>query len=101
MHKKYVSFNVYNGSKRLCSAQLNPQLGKRDQHVEIKDVESQQWHSCIQRIADIYGKSVATYCLQGTESQKVLDLRDFVPGVYTYTVSCGKLSQTGKLVIVK
>ena len=53
------------------------------------------------RIADIYGKSVATYCLQGTESQKVLDLRDFVPGVYTYTVSCGKLSQTGKLVIVK
>ena len=37
--KKYVSFNVYNGSKRLCSAQLNPQLGKRDQHVEIKDVE--------------------------------------------------------------
>lgn len=38
---------------------------------------------------------------QGTESQKVLDLRDFVPGVYTYTVSCGKLSQTGKLVIVK
>ena len=53
------------------------------------------------RIADIYGKSVATYSLHGTESQKVLDLRDFVPGVYTYTVSCGKLSQTGKLVIVK
>lgn len=53
------------------------------------------------RIADIYGKSVATYSLHGTESQKVLDLRDFVPGVYIYTVCCGKLSHTGKLVIVK
>lgn len=52
-------------------------------------------------IFNIHGKNVATYRLQGNESQKVLDLRDLVPGVYTYTVSCGKLSQTGKLVIVK
>lgn len=52
-------------------------------------------------IFNIHGKNVATYRIQGNESQKVLDLRDLVPGVYTYTVSCGKLSQTGKLVIVK
>ena len=44
---------------------------------------------------------MAEYRLQGCEKQKVIDLRDLVPGVYTYTVSCGKLSQTGKLVIVK
>lgn len=52
-------------------------------------------------IFNIHGKKVAEYRLQGCEKQKVIDLRDLVPGVYTYTVSCGKLSQTGKLVIVK
>ncbi len=53
------------------------------------------------RIADIHGRTVSTYDLKGSESQRVLDLRDMVPGVYTYTVFCRKLSQTGKLVIVK
>ena len=39
--------------------------------------------------------------LSGNASQKVLDLRDLADGVYAYNVYCGKLSQTGKLVIVK
>ncbi len=47
------------------------------------------------------GITVATYNLSGNEVQKVLDLRSLASGVYTYTVSCGKHSQTGKLVIVK
>jgi hypothetical protein len=53
------------------------------------------------KVFNIHGKAVATRDLQGTESQKVLDLRGLTPGVYTYSVSCGKLTQTGKLVIVK
>ena len=44
---------------------------------------------------------MAAYDLLGNETQKVLDLRDLASGVYTYTVCCGKHSQTGKLVIVK
>ena len=38
---------------------------------------------------------------EGYASQKVLDLRDLADGVYAYTVYCGKLSQIGKLAIVK
>ena len=53
------------------------------------------------RIVNALGMTVATYDLQGKETQKVLDLRDLASGVYTYTVFCGKYSQNGKLVIVK
>ena len=53
------------------------------------------------RIVNMHGVTVATYHLQGKESQKVLDLRDLPDGVYTYTVFCGQHAQTGKLVIVK
>lgn len=53
------------------------------------------------KLANVYGIVVATYDLMGEEGQKVLDLRSLVSGVYTYTVYCGKLSQSGKLVIVK
>lgn len=53
------------------------------------------------KLANAYGIVVATYDLLGDERQKVLDLRSLVSGVYTYTLYCGKLSQTGKLVIVK
>lgn len=47
------------------------------------------------------GVTVATYDLRGKETQKVLDLRDMSPGLYTYTVSCGKYSKNGKLIIVR
>ena len=53
------------------------------------------------RIVNLHGVTVATYNLQGKESQKVLDLRDLPDGVYIYTVFCGKHTQTSKLVIVK
>lgn len=53
------------------------------------------------RIFNTLGLTVATYDLLGKETQKVFDLRDLPDGVYTYSVSCGKYSQTGKLVIVK
>ena len=52
-------------------------------------------------ITNALGVTVAAYDLSGNASQKVLDLRDLADGVYAYTVYCGKLSQTGKLVIVK
>jgi hypothetical protein len=53
------------------------------------------------RIINTLGMTVATYDLQGKESQKILDLRDLTSGVYTYVVSCGRFSNKGKLVIVK
>lgn len=52
-------------------------------------------------LTNTLGITVATYNLSGNDLQKVLDLRSLASGVYTYTVSCGKHSQTGKLVIVK
>ena len=52
-------------------------------------------------LTNTLGITVATYNLSGNEAQKVLDLRSLASGVYTYTVSCGICSQTGKLVIVK
>ena len=52
------------------------------------------------RIVNALGMTVATYDLQGKETQKVLDLRDMASGVYTYTVSCGRYIQNGKLIIV-
>lgn len=39
--------------------------------------------------------------LEGSQGQKVLDLRGLANGVYLYTVRCGELVQTGKLVITK
>lgn len=53
------------------------------------------------RIASALGVTVATYDLNDNEMQKVIDLRSLADGIYTYTVCCGKYSQTGKLVIVK
>lgn len=52
-------------------------------------------------ITNALGMTVAAYDLSGNASQRVLDLRDLADGVYAYTVYCGKLSRTGKLVIVK
>ena len=52
-------------------------------------------------ITNALGMTVAAYDLSGNASQKVLDLRNLADGVYAYTVYCGKLSQTGKLAIVK
>ncbi|MBR0538846.1 MAG: hypothetical protein IJK36_01285 [Bacteroidales bacterium] len=49
----------------------------------------------------VFNVTVAACDLSGNASQKVLDLRDLADGVYVYTVYCGKLSRTGKLVIVK
>ncbi len=52
-------------------------------------------------IVNSMGMKVATYELSGKEGQKVFDLRNLCPGVYTYRACCGKYSLTGKLVIVK
>jgi len=52
-------------------------------------------------ISNMLGVTVASCNLLGNDTQKVLDLRELTSGVYTYTVSCGRYSQTGKLVIVK
>ncbi len=49
----------------------------------------------------LFSVTVAAYDLSGNVSQRVLDLRDLSDGVYAYNVYCGKLSRTGKLVIVK
>ena len=53
------------------------------------------------RLTNALGVAVASYDLFGGETQKVLDLRSLTSGVYIYTVLCGKLSITNKLVIVK
>ena len=55
----------------------------------------------LMRVFNAFGVTVAAYDLHGKETQKVLDLRDMAPGIYTYAVSCGKYSQNGKLVIVR
>ena len=53
------------------------------------------------KILNAQGSTVAHYDLQGNTALKTLDLRGFTPGVYVYSVSCGKYLHTGKLVIVK
>lgn len=52
-------------------------------------------------LANALGVTVITQELTGNTGQKVLDLRSLTPGVYTYSVRCGKHLQTGKIVIVK
>ena len=52
-------------------------------------------------ITNTLGTVILECGLSGGASQKILDLRGLGAGVYTYTVSCGKLVKSGKLVIVK
>ena len=52
-------------------------------------------------LANAVGATVAQFSLSGNEGNMLLDLRDLSSGIYTYTIICGKLSQTGKLVITK
>lgn len=53
------------------------------------------------QFTNAYGVVVATCDLSSDDGQKVIDLRSLASGVYTYTLFCGKLSQSGKLVIEK
>ena len=52
-------------------------------------------------IANTLGVSVVSTELDGSQGQKVLDLRGLADGVYVYTVCCGELIHTGKLVVTK
>ena len=52
-------------------------------------------------IANTLGVSVLSTELDGSQGQKVLDLRGLADGVYVYTVRCGELIHTGKLVVTK
>ncbi len=52
-------------------------------------------------IANTLGVSVLSTELDGSQGQKVLDLRGLADGVYVYTVCCGELIHTGKLVVTK
>lgn len=47
------------------------------------------------------GVKVKQVELDGNQGQKVLDLRGLAPGVYFYTLCCGGLRQTDKLVLVR
>lgn len=47
------------------------------------------------------GVKVKQVELNGNQGQKVLDLRGLAPGVYFYTLCCGGLRQTDKLVLVR
>ena len=53
------------------------------------------------KIYNLLGNTIAEYDLIGNTGQKVIDLRNISPGVYTYGVSSGKQICSGKLVIVK
>lgn len=52
-------------------------------------------------VTNALGITVISTVLNGTQGQKVLDLRDLADGIYVYTISCGEYMQTGKLVITK
>lgn len=52
-------------------------------------------------LTNTLGVTVQTVELNGKQGQRVLDLRDLANGVYIYSVRCGSLLQTGKLVIAK
>ena len=52
-------------------------------------------------LANAVGATVAQFSLSGNEGNMLLDLRDLSSGIYTYTITCERLSQTGKLVITK
>ena len=52
-------------------------------------------------VTNALGITVISTVLNGTQGQKVLDLRDLAEGIYVYTISCGEYMQTGKLVITK
>ncbi|MCQ2320154.1 MAG: T9SS type A sorting domain-containing protein [Bacteroidales bacterium] len=52
-------------------------------------------------IFNAMGIKVKQVELDGNQGQKVLDLRGLAPGVYFYTLCCGGLRQTDKLVLVR
>lgn len=52
-------------------------------------------------IANTLGRVVLECDLASDLSQKILDLRGLKAGVYSYSVSCGGFSQSGKIVIVR
>ena len=52
-------------------------------------------------IFNAMGVKVKQVELDGSQGQKVLDLRELANGVYTITVLCGEYSQTEKVVITK
>lgn len=52
-------------------------------------------------IFNAMGVKVKQVELDGHQGQKVLDLRGLAPGVYFYTLCCGGLRQTDKLVLVR
>lgn len=52
-------------------------------------------------ITNMLGVKTKAVELNGNHGQRVLDCRDMANGVYLYTVSCGQLQQTGKLIIAK
>ena len=52
-------------------------------------------------ITDLSGSKVLSVELKGLQGQYMLDTRNIAKGMYLYTVTCGKASKTGKLVISK
>lgn len=52
-------------------------------------------------LANTLGVTVMTTELNGTQGQKVLDLRSLPDGVYLYTIRCGSYMETGKLVVTQ
>ena len=52
-------------------------------------------------VANTLGTVMVSAELEGHQGQKVIDLRGLANGVYVFTVRCGELVQTGKLVITQ
>ncbi len=52
-------------------------------------------------LTNTLGVTVMTAELDGNHGQKVLDLRSLPVGVYLYTIRCGSLAETGKLVVTQ
>ena len=52
-------------------------------------------------LTNALGVAVMTAELNGSQGQKVLDLRQLASGVYGYALQCGKYTENGKLVITK
>lgn len=52
-------------------------------------------------LTNTLGVTVMTTELNGTQGQKVLDLRSLPDGVYLYTIRCGSYMETGKLVVTQ
>jgi len=50
-------------------------------------------------INDNLGRTIETFILAQQQGQYVLDTRSYKAGVYYYTLKCGTLQQTGKLIV--